>query len=93
MASGEKKSKPKIVQAPDLVTFYANGARIVKSEYEGRIYFSDQVPPDPSDPSGQSTSVERVCVIMAPRFAAQLSEQIYDAYQGEILEMEAESDG
>lgn len=68
MATEGQDNAPKIIQASDLVTFYANGARIVESEYEFRIYFSEQLPPNPSDRSAQSTSVEKVCIIMAPGF-------------------------
>ena len=65
----EQHREPKITQASDLVTFYANGARFVQSEYDLRIYFSEQVPPNPSDPSTQSTTIEKVCIIMSPFFA------------------------
>ena len=77
MAGEGQDNAPKIIQAPDLVTFYANGWRIVESEYEFRIYFSEQIPPNPSDASGQPTSIERVCVIMAPRCLAEFREEMH----------------
>ncbi len=69
MEAEAQDKAPEITQAPDLVTFYANGARIVQSEYDVRIYFSEQVSPPRADSAGQSTAVEKVCIIMAPKFA------------------------
>jgi hypothetical protein len=78
MTTGGQNNAPKIIQASDLVTFYANGARIVESEYELRIYFSEQAPPDPSDSSSQPIAVEKVCIIMAPKFVERFVTLFYE---------------
>ena len=86
MASPKQENKPKFIQSPDLVTFYANGARIVSSEYEARVYFSDQVPPSPAGPSGPSIATERVCVIMAHKFAERFAWHFGLPYSNEVAD-------
>ncbi len=89
MANKQVKRKLKeekfvrVIQAPNLVTMYANNSRVAMSFWDIRLYFMEALPETPASTArageGGANLVERLCVIMTPEYVKALAEGLTQA--------------